>query len=193
LAPLVHVTAITQRANPVLPVIVRGRPPHEETIIAGALRKILLPLVQQALPELVDYDLPQWGAVRHWAVLSIRKSYAGQGRKVAQAAWGYDPLMLTKFLVIVDADVDVHDPQGVLSALAAGVRPDRDVIFHAGPADPHDPTTPPDSLAQRMALDATTKLPGEHAGPWPQTVQRSAEVVEQVTARWAEYGLGPLP
>lgn len=193
LAPLVHVTAITQRANPVLPVLIRGRPPHEETIVAGALRKILLPLVQQALPELVDYDLPQWGAVRHWAVLAIRKRYAGQGRKVAQAAWGYDPLMLAKFLVIVDENIDVHDPQAVLSAIAESVRPDRDVMFHAGPADPHDPTTPLDALAQRMALDATTKLPGEHTGPWPQGARRSAEVVEQVTARWAEYGLGPLP
>ncbi len=87
-APVMHVTAITQRANPIYTVMVPGRPPHEAVTVARAMQRAFLPLARLAMPELVDYDMPEFAAVRGWASVSIRKTYAGQGRRAAHAAWG---------------------------------------------------------------------------------------------------------
>jgi len=160
--PVMHVTAITHRANPIFPAMVFRRPPHEACVIERAVARIFLPLVRLAIPELVDYDLPMFGAARHWATISIQKTYAGQARRVANAAWGLRQLMFAKVLVIVDAEVDVQDMQQVLAVMALNVNPGRDVVIEAGPPDPLDPATPPGILGQRMAIDATRKLAEEH-------------------------------
>ena len=86
-APVMHVTAVTHRANPIYAVMVPGRPPHEACTVARAMQRVFLPLARLAMPELVDYDLPEFAAARHWAAVSIRKTYAGQGRRAAHAAW----------------------------------------------------------------------------------------------------------
>jgi len=95
--------------------------------------------------------------------------------------------------VVVDDDVDVHDPQQVLGAVAANVQPGRDVLVEHGPPDPLDPAASPGQLGHRMAFDATAKLPEEHAGPWPSPATMSAEMRRLVSDRWPEYGLGPAP
>jgi 4-hydroxy-3-polyprenylbenzoate decarboxylase len=95
--------------------------------------------------------------------------------------------------VVVDEDVDVHDHRQVLAAIAAHVHPARDVFFMQGPPDPLDIATPPGELGQRMAIDATTKLPGEHAGRWPARAVMSQQIEQLVSDRWPEYGLGPVP
>jgi len=189
-APVVHVTAVTHRANPVYPAMVPGRPPHEACAIGRAMWRILLPLVRQTIPDLVDCDLPLLGAVRHAAFVSLRKSYAGQGRKLAQAVWGLDPLMFAKLLVIVDDDVDVHDADRVWAAVVENADLGRDVLLQHGPPDPLDAAAPPDALAARLAIDATTKLPGERTGPASAPVDAGDTIRELIARRWQEYGLG---
>lgn len=191
--PVMHVTAVTHRANPVFPAMVPGSPPHEACMVERALARVFLPLLKLAIPELVDYDLPAFAAARHWATLSIEKTYAGQARRVAQTAWGLPQLTSAKILVVVDEEVDVHDPQQVLSAMTANVNPGRDVFFHQGPPDPLDIATPLGELAHRVAFDATAKLPGEHAGPWPEPAVTGKPIQQLVSDRWVEYGLGPPP
>ena len=188
-APAMHITAVTHRADPIFPAMVLGTPPHESCVIAAALARLFLPLAKLAIVELVDYNLPMYGAARHWAAVAIRKTYAGQARRVAHAAWGLRQMMFAKVLVVVDGEVDVHDDAGVLAAIAANVRPTRDVFFEEGPADPTDVATPPGDLGWKIGIDATAKLPGEHAGPWPEPVAVLKETRELVSRRWAEYGL----
>jgi 4-hydroxy-3-polyprenylbenzoate decarboxylase len=160
-APVMHVTALTHRANPIFAAAVPGAPPHEAVTVARAMQRVFLPLVQLAMPELVDYDLPEFAAARHWAAISIRKTYPGQGRRSAHAAWGLRPLRFAKMLVVVDDDVDVRDRDAVLAAVAANFRPGRDTVTEQGPADPFDPASLDGPLGQKMALDATRKLASE--------------------------------
>ena len=187
-AAVMHISAMTQRANPIYWAMLPGPPPNETTLIDRAWRKICRPLVRLHIPELVDYDLPGFGAARHWAVLSIRKTYAGQARRVAGMAWGLQQLMFAKFLVVVDAAVDVHDHCQVLAAMAAHVNPGRDIFTAQGPPDPLDAATPAGTLGQRLAVDATTKLPDEHAGPAPEPAVISETIRQLVSQRWPEYG-----
>jgi 4-hydroxy-3-polyprenylbenzoate decarboxylase len=191
LVPVMHVTAVTHRANPVFPAWVYTAPPHEATVVARVLARVFLPLVKSAIPELVDYDLPAWGGARQVAILSVQKTYAGQACRVAAAAWGLRQLMFAKLLIVVDEEVDVHDPQQVAAAVAAQVDPGRDVFFQQGPPDPFDPATPPGRLGQKMAVDATRKTPEEHGGPPPQPAVASEATAQLVSQRWPEYGLGP--
>jgi 4-hydroxy-3-polyprenylbenzoate decarboxylase len=160
-APVMQVTALTHRANPIYAVMVPGRPPHEACTAARAMHRVFLPLARLAMPELVDYDLPEFGAARHWAAVSIRKSYAGQGCRAAHAAWNLPALKFAKVLVVVDEDVDVHDHQQVLAAVTANVAAGRDTLTERGPADPFDPAASAAPTAEKMALDATRKVSGE--------------------------------
>ncbi|MGA2034297.1 MAG: UbiD family decarboxylase [Thermoguttaceae bacterium] len=192
-APILHVTALTHRANPIYPAMVHLAMPGEASQVDAALTRIVLPLAKSAIPELLDYDLPQLAAARLWAVLSIDKTYAGQARRVASTAWGMPQFMLAKMLIVVDRGVDVREPGQVQRAVAANVHPGRDVFFQAGPPDPLDPAALPGTLGQRMAIDATEKLPQEHAGPWPAAAEMSPAVRQLVSDRWPQYGLGPEP
>jgi 4-hydroxy-3-polyprenylbenzoate decarboxylase len=157
LAPVMQVTAVTHRANPIYVVMTPGRPPHEACSAARAMHRVFQPLARLAMPELVAYDLPEFGAARHWAAVSIRATYPGQAHRAAHAAWNLPAMMFAKVLVIVDADVDVYDNQQVMAAMAANMRPDRDIILEQGPPDPFDPATPVGVLGQKMAIDATRK------------------------------------
>jgi 4-hydroxy-3-polyprenylbenzoate decarboxylase len=191
--PVIRIGAITHRANPVFPALVAGDPPNEACQMAVALRRILLPLVRLSIPELVDYHLPMFGGVRHWLVASMRKSYAGQAHKVAQSVWGYDPLALSRLLVIVDEGVTVTDSAAVLRAISDHVDPASDVILAQGPADPWLADVSADGLSTRMAIDATRKLPGERRGAIRVPLSTSPTVRQLVNQRWLEYGLGPAP
>ncbi len=187
--PVLHVTAVTHRVNPVFPAMVHGRPPNEACIIRRALVRMFRPLVKMAIPELIDYDLPMYGAARHWAILSIRKTHAGQARRVAHAAWGLPALTFSKILVMVDEEIDVHDTSAVLAAISTNVNPGRDLIVQQGPPDPHDIATPWGTLGHKMAIDATAKLPAEHQGTWSKPAEMSEEIRRLVDERWGEYGL----
>jgi 4-hydroxy-3-polyprenylbenzoate decarboxylase len=160
-APVMHVTAVTHRANPIYLATVRGQPPHEAVTVARAMQRVFLPLARLAMPELVDYDLPEFAAARQWAAASIRKTYPGQGRRAIHAAWRLPAMAFAKMLVIVDEDVNVGDHQQVLAAVTSHMRADRDVLIEQGLPDPFDPAAQPGALGRKMAIDATRKLSGE--------------------------------
>jgi 4-hydroxy-3-polyprenylbenzoate decarboxylase len=161
LAAVMQVTAMTHRANPIYAAVAPGRPPNEFVTVARAMQAVFRPLVRLAMPELVDYDLPAFGGARHWAAVSIRKTYPGQGFRAAHAAWNLPAMTFAKMLVVVDADVDLSNPRDVPAAIAANMRAGRDVLIEQGPADPFDPAQTLGALGTKMAIDATRKLPGE--------------------------------
>lgn len=156
-APVMQVTAVTHRANPIFAAYIPGSPPHEICTIARAMQRAFLPLLQLSMPDLVDFDLPEFAAGRHWAAVSINKTYPGQGRRAAHAAWGLRPMQFAKTLIVVDADVDPRDRDQVLAAIAKNFRPEQDIITERFPADPYDPMPSSGELTERMAFDAMRK------------------------------------
>jgi 4-hydroxy-3-polyprenylbenzoate decarboxylase len=188
-APVMQVTALSHRSNPIYPAMVPGGPPDEICVVRRSLALVFLPLMRTAIPDLVDCDLPEFGAARHWVLVSIRKTYAGQARRVAHAVWGLRQTMFAKLLVVVDDEVDIHDPPQVWSAVAANVDPGRHVFFSQGAADPWDPASDPHGLNRRMAMDATRKLPGESGGRRGVSPPQTNQIVRAVTERWSQYGL----
>jgi len=189
--PSMHVTAITQRAQAVYPAIIPGVAEGEETAMRRAMMTILLPVARSSMPELIDYALPSWGGARQAAVVAIDKSHAGQGCRARHRSWSLPWLQAARFLVGTDGDVDPRDQAAVSWAVVANVDPGQDVVVHHGPSDPADPAWEIDRLTPRMAIDATTKLPGDRSGRAAVTPFRpDAETVRQVTSRWPELGLG---
>jgi 4-hydroxy-3-polyprenylbenzoate decarboxylase len=124
------------------------------------------------------------------AFVSIEKRYPQQARKVMNALWGLDGLMLTKMLVVVDSDVNVHDEQLVWQTIGANVHPGRDVLFCEGPTHMDDHAAPVRGMGHKMGIDATRKLPEEgHPRPWPPPLAMNADIIDLVTQRWNEYGI----
>jgi len=188
--PVFHVTAMTMRREAIYPSIVVGKPPQEDAWLGKATERIFLPAIRTTLPELVDYDLPIAGVFHNCCIVSIRKQFPGHAAKVMHALWGLGMLSLTKCVVVVDANVDVHDYEQVLFYAGANVDPKRDVIISEGPLDHLDHAPERQFFGGKLGIDATAKWPEEGARPWPQEIEMSPEVKELVTRRWAEYGIG---
>lgn len=191
--PLLQVTAMTMRRDPIYPSIVVGVPPAEDVWLGKATERIFLPAVRLTNPEVVDYDLPVAGAFHNCCIVSIRKAFPGHARKVMHAVWGTGLLSLTKCVVVVDEWVDVHDYTQVVWQLGANVDPGRDVVLSSGPLDQLDHAPSLQSLGGKIGFDATAKWPGEgYDRGWPEVARMSPEVRAQVDARWASLGI-PLP
>jgi 4-hydroxy-3-polyprenylbenzoate decarboxylase len=188
--PVLHVTAMTMRRDAIYPSIVVGKPPQEDAWLGKATERIFLPAIRTTLPEIVDYDLPIAGVFHNCCIVSIRKQFPGHATKVMHALWGLGMLSLTKCVVVVDADVDVHDYEQVLFYAGANVDPKRDVILSEGPLDHLDHAPERQFFGGKLGIDATAKLPEEGARPWPEEIEMSTEIKELVTRRWNEYGLG---
>ena len=185
----IHVTAVTHRSNPLFPALIGGRPPMEDYWLGKATERILLPLIRLFIPEVVDMNLPRVGASRNFLFVSIHKEYPQHAHKVMHAMWSLKRLMVSKFIVVVDADVDVHNEEQVWFHVGANAHPGRDVLFSPGPGDLHDHATPVRGLGHKMGIDATRKLSDEgHPRPWPEPVQMRPDIREQVTRRWGEFG-----
>ena len=188
--PRLHVTAITHRRNPVYPATIVGPPPMEDYWLGKATERIFLPLLQMLVPDILDYDLPQFGCFHNCAFVKIRKEYPYQARRVMHAIWGAGQMALTKIIVVVDEDVDVHDADDVLFHLCANVDPARDLERVRGPLDILDHAAIECGAGGKLGIDATRKIPGEGpVRPYPPPLAMSAEIRELVTRRWAEYGL----
>jgi 4-hydroxy-3-polyprenylbenzoate decarboxylase len=188
--PVFHVTAMTMRKDAIYPSIVVGKPPQEDAWLGKATERIFLPAIRTTLPEVVDYDLPVAGAFHNCCIVSIRKQFPGHASKVMHALWGLGMLSLTKCVVVVDGNVDVHDYEQVLFYAGANVDPKRDVILSEGPLDHLDHAPERQFFGGKLGIDATAKWPEEGARPWPDEIEMSAEIKELVTRRWTEYGLG---
>ena len=187
----IHVTAMTHRANRIFSAAVPGTECNEVCFRDRVMARVFLPLVKLRIPELVDFDLPLSGGARHLAILAVRKTYPGQARQVATAAWGLRPLGFARLLVVVDAEVDVRDAEEVWAAIAQETHLARDVWLHAAPPDPLDPASIRDELGCRMAIDATRKLGAEGRESKRRNVAADRDIEKLVTDRWAQYGLGP--
>ena len=189
--PTFHVTCVTHRRNPVYAATVVGKPPMEDAWLGKATERIFLPLLRAMLPEVVDMNLPVEGGFHNLALVSIRKSYPGQAKKVMNALWGLGHMMmLTRVLVIVDADVDVQDPRSVAWFVLNNLAPERDVVMMPGPVDDLDHGSYSIAYGTKIGIDATRKDASEgYAREWPPDMLMDDATRRLVTERWREYGL----
>mgnify|MGYP000120552670 CR=1 FL=1 len=193
LYPVFHITCITHRRDAIYPATVVGKPPQEDVYLGKATERIFLPILQMAVPEVVDYNIPAAGTFHNCVLVKIRKRYPGQARKVIHALWGLGLMMLSKTIVVVDEHIDLNNYSEVFWYATANIDPKRDIFFTEGPADDLEHASPAWRYGSKMGIDATRKFPEEgHPRPWPDEVEMSPEVKEMVTRRWAQYGLPEL-
>ena len=188
--PVFHLTAMCHRRDPVYPATIVGRPPMEDAYLGKATERLFLPLLRLVQPEIVDMDLPIEGVFHDCAIISIRKAYPGQARKIMSAVWGMGQMMFTKFVVVVDEHVDVHDYSEVTWRVFNNVDPRRDCLVVDGPLDVLDHSSPLARYGSKMGIDATKTWPEEgHAREWPDELAMDPAVVRRVSERWREFGL----
>ncbi|MBN2562567.1 MAG: UbiD family decarboxylase [Phycisphaerae bacterium] len=186
-----RVTAITHRKNPIYPTTIVGPPPMEDYYLGKATERIFLPLLKMVIPDIIDYNLPQWGAFHNICFVKIRKEYPLHARKVASGIWGAGQMMFCKLIIVVDEEVNVHDEQAVMFAVGAHVDPRRDTFIVDGPIDILDHAAPYWGAGSKMCIDATRKIEGEGVvRDWPVALSMSETVKRLVNRRWEEYGLG---
>ncbi len=179
--PVFHVTAITHRKDAIYPATIVGIPPMEDFYIGGASVKLFLPIFKMNFPEIVDIALPTEGVFHNLVFVSIRKTYPMQAYKIMHGLWGMGQMMFTKYIVVVDDDVDVHNTSEVLFRLCANTDPQRDSIFTKGPSDVLDHATSEIAIGSKLGIDATKKLPGEgFKRPWPPLIKMDAAVKAKV-------------
>ena len=188
--PTLRITAITYRRDPIYPTTIVGPPPMEDYYLGKATERVFLPLLRMLIPDVIDYDLPRWGAFHNFCFVKIRKEYAFQARKVASSIWGAGQMTFSKFIIIVDEDVNVHDEQAVMFQVGANVDPRRDTFIVDGPLDILDHSAPHEGAGSKIGIDATRKIPGEGiVRDWPLPLEMSEDVKRLVDGRWSEYGL----
>ncbi|MCA8918859.1 MAG: menaquinone biosynthesis decarboxylase [Planctomycetes bacterium] len=160
--PVFHVSAITHRRKPTYFATVVGPPPQEDSWIAKAIERLFLPLMQQTIPEVIDYHLPFSGVAHNLMFVKIHKSYPGQARKVAHAIWGLGQAMFTKVIVVIDQHgPDVHDEAGVAKHVLGGLHPENSFEFVLGPTETLDHATRALHFGSKVCVDATRPLPGD--------------------------------
>jgi 4-hydroxy-3-polyprenylbenzoate decarboxylase len=188
--PAFHVTAITHRKNPIYPTTIVGKPPMEDYFLGKATERVFLPLLKMLIPDIVDYALPISGVFHNCAFIKIKKEYPFQARRVMHSVWGAGQMAFTKFIVVVDEHVNVHDEQDVLFHLFSNCDPARDTEIVHGPVDILDHASPDLGAGSKMGFDATAKLPAEgKVRTWPKELEMDAATKELVSRRWKEYGL----
>jgi 4-hydroxy-3-polyprenylbenzoate decarboxylase len=189
--PTFHVACMTHRRNPVYAATVVGKPPMEDAWLGKATERIFLPILQAMLPEVVDINLPVEGGFHNLAIVSIQKSYPGQAKKVMNALWGLGHMMmLTRVLIVVDADVDVQDARTVAWFVLNNLAPERDVVTMPGPVDDLDHGSYSIAYGMKIGVDATRKDASEgYTRPWPPEMIMDDATRDRVSERWQSYGL----
>ena len=181
LYPAFHVTAITHRRDAVYPATIVGMPPMEDFYMGTASVRLFLPVLKMNFPELVDLALPAEGVFHNLVFVSIKKTYPMQAYKIMHGLWGMGQMMFTKYIVVVDDDVDVHNTSEVLFRLCATTDPQRDAIFTRGPADVLDHATSELAVGTNLGLDATKKLPGEgFKREWPPLIKMDEAIKKKI-------------
>ncbi len=188
--PVFHVTAVTRREDAIYPTTIVGRPPMEDCYMGFAIERMFLPLMQKMLPEVTDYHMPFEGVFHNLMIVAIDKRYPQHARKVMHGIWGLGQATFTKVIVVVDADVNVHDQAEVAWRALANIDPQRDMEFVTGPAETLDHASRMPWWGSKVGIDATRKLPGEgFARPWPGDIVMTPEVRARIDALWARLGL----
>jgi 4-hydroxy-3-polyprenylbenzoate decarboxylase len=185
LYPVFHLSCITHRKNPIYATTIVGKPPQEDAYMGKAVERIFLPLMKLTIPELVDVNLPIEGVFHNLMIVSIRKSYPGQARKVMNAIWSLGQAMFTKCVIVVDEDVDVQNIADVTLKVLNHIDPERDIQFTLGPVDSLDHASRLPNFGSKMGIDATRKWPSEgFTRPWPDEIVMDAKTEVLVDSKW---------
>jgi 4-hydroxy-3-polyprenylbenzoate decarboxylase len=189
--PVFQVSAITMRRDPIYLTTFTGRPPDEPSVLGEALNEVFIPLLRQQFPEIVDFWLPPEGCSYRIAVVSMKKAYAGHAKRVMMGVWSYlRQFMYTKWVIVVDDDIDARDWKDVMWAVSTRMDPARDVtLIENTPIDYLDFASPESGLGSKVGLDATNKWPPETRREWGQLLGMDPAVVAAVTEKWARLGL----
>jgi 4-hydroxy-3-polyprenylbenzoate decarboxylase len=189
--PLFTITAMTMRRDPIYLSTFTGRPPDEPSVLGEALNEVFLPLFKQQFPEVVDFWLPPEGCSYRVAVVTIKKAYPGHAKRVMLGVWSYlRQFMYTKFVIVTDDDIDARAWKDVIWAISTRVDPNRDLtILEHTPIDYLDFASPEPGLGSKLGIDATNKWPPETKRDWGTKIRMNDDIIERVTARWADYGL----
>ncbi|HVO82035.1 MAG TPA: UbiD family decarboxylase [Terriglobales bacterium] len=190
LYPVFHVSCITHRKDPIYATTIVGRPPMEDGWMGKAVERIFLPLMKLTIPELVDINLPVEGIFHNLMIVSIKKSYPGQARKIMNAIWSLGQAMFTKCIVVVDEDVDVQDLRDITLKVFNHIDPERDIQFTLGPVDSLDHASRLPNYGSKMGIDATRKWPSEGFNrPWPDEILMDEKTKALVDKKWKELGI----
>jgi 4-hydroxy-3-polyprenylbenzoate decarboxylase len=188
--PVFHLTCITHRKDPIYSATIVGKPPMEDAWMGKAVERIFLPLFRLTLPEIVDINLPVEAVFHNLMIVSIRKSYAGQARKVMNGIWAMGQAMFTKCIIVVDEDCDVQDLAEVTLRVANNIDPQRDIEFTLGPIDSLDHASRLPNYGSKMGIDATRKWAAEgFTRPWPAEIEMDSATKARVDAIWKKLGI----
>jgi 4-hydroxy-3-polyprenylbenzoate decarboxylase len=189
--PVFTVSAITMRRDPIYLSTFTGRPPDEPSVLGVALNELFVPLLKQQFPEIVDFWLPPEGCSYRIGVVSIRKAYAGHAKRVMMGIWSFlRQFIYTKFVIVVDDDIDVRDWKDVMWAISTRMDPVRDMtLIESTPIDYLDFASPQSGLGGKVGLDATNKLPPEVTREWGRKIRMDPAVIEKIDKLWPSLGL----
>jgi 4-hydroxy-3-polyprenylbenzoate decarboxylase len=192
--PVFNITAITMRRDPIYLSTFTGRPPDEPSVLGEALNEVFIPLLQQQFPEIVDFWLPPEGCSYRIAVVSMKKAYPGHAKRVMMAVWSYlRQFMYTKWVIVVDDDIDARNWKDVMWALSTRMDPARDItLVENTPIDYLDFASPESGLGSKIGLDATNKWPPETKREWGRKMRMDDEIVRTVSEKWPRLGLPGL-
>jgi 4-hydroxy-3-polyprenylbenzoate decarboxylase len=190
LYPVFHLSCITHRKDPIYSTTIVGKPPMEDGWMGKAVERIFLPAMKLTIPEIVDINLPVEGVFHNLMIVSIKKSYPGQARKVMNAVWSLGQAMFTKCILVVDEDVNVQDIAEVTLKVLNHIDPERDIQFMLGPVDSLDHAARLPNYGSKMGIDATRKWSSEgFTRPWPDEILMDEETKALVDRKWKELGL----
>jgi 4-hydroxy-3-polyprenylbenzoate decarboxylase len=188
--PVFHLTCITHRKDPIYAATIVGKPPMEDAWMGKAVERIFLPAMRMQIPEIVDIHLPVEGVFHNLMLVSIRKSYPGQARKVMDAIWSLGQAMFTKVIIVVDEDCDVQDIGEVTLRVTNNIDPERDIQFTLGPIDSLDHASRLPNYGSKMGIDATRKWKAEGFDrPWPAMIEMDRATKARIDELWEKLGL----
>lgn len=189
--PVFTITAITMRKNPIYLSTHTGHPPDEPSVLGEALNEVFIPLLQQQFPEIVDFYLPPEGCSYRIAVVSIKKAYPGHAKRIMMGIWSYlRQFIYTKWIIVVDDDINVRDWKQVMWAVSTRMDPVRDItLVDATPIDYLDFASPESGMGGKAGLDATDKIPPETSREWGKKIAMNQEVVSKITDLWQKLEL----
>jgi len=189
--PVFTVSAITMRKQPIYLSTFTGRPPDEPSILGEALNEVFIPLLIQQFPEIVDFWLPPEGCSYRIAVVSMKKAYPGHAKRVMMGVWSFlRQFMYTKWVIVVDDDINARDWKDVMWAISTRMDPVRDItLIERTPIDYLDFASPESGLGGKIGLDATNKLPPETHRDWGKEIRMDDDVIRAVTDKWSRLGL----
>lgn len=188
--PVFHITCITHRKDPIYPATIVGKPPMEDCFMAKASERIFLPFLQLQIPEIIDINLPLEGVFHNCAVISIKKTYPQQAKKVMHAVWGMGQMMFTKMVIVVDSHINVQDMNEVWWRVFNNIDARRDIVMVDGPLDVLDHSSPMPNWGTKVGIDATKTWPQEgNSREWPDEIVMSDDIKKIVDAKWKDLNL----